>query len=87
MVKKSNQDFCKALSNIKRASLIVCLSKPKNVTEILETCELSQSSLSQHLKVLRDSKIVKCQRNGKNQIYFLFDKRALEIAELLLRVN
>lgn len=53
MFKKHNIDVCRALSNNQRVNLIVCLSKPKSVTEMLETCPLSQSALSQHLRILK----------------------------------
>lgn len=78
------EDIYKAFSNENRVRLIVCLSKAKNVTDLLSLCTLSQSALSQHLKILKDAGIVTCKRDGKQQIYSITNKKVLEIAKLLL---
>jgi len=77
----------RAFSNKNRVKLIVCLSKAKNVTELLSLCDLSQSALSQHLKVLKDEGVAVCERDGKNQMYSIKDKKALEVAKLLLELD
>lgn len=87
MGNKKTVDIYKAFSNQNRVKLIVCLAKAKNVTELLAFCDLSQSALSQHLKVLRGAGIAACERNGKNQIYSIKDKKALSIARLLLEID
>lgn len=87
MDNKKRKDIYRAFSNQNRVKLIVCLSKAKNVTDLLSVCDLSQSALSQHLKVLRDEGIAICERDGKNQIYSIKDKKALEVAKLLLELD
>ena len=77
-------DICKAFSNEERLKLIVCLSHPQNVTELLGHCTLAQSALSQHLKVLRDAKIVVSKKIGKQIIYKVSSKKATKVASLLL---
>lgn len=77
----------KALSNDKRIQMIMCLSKPQCVNDLIKHCELSQSAISQHLKVLKDNGLVKCSRDGKNQIYCVSDKKILEVAKLLSKIN
>lgn len=84
---KTINDIYRAFSNKNRVKLIVCLSHAKNVTELLSLCDLSQSALSQHLKVLKDEGIVLCERDGKNQIYSVKDKKILEVAKLLLELD
>lgn len=79
-----NNDTYKSFSNYNRIKLIVCLSKEKSVTGLLGLCDLSQSALSQHLKILKDEGIVMCERDGKNQMYSIKNKKALDIAKLLL---
>lgn len=81
------EDIYKAFSNENRVKLIVCLSKAKNVTDLLGLCSLSQSALSQHLKVLKESGVIVCKREGKNQIYSIKNKKALKIALLLLELK
>lgn len=84
---KNKEDIYKAFSNKNRVQLIVCLSKAKNVTDLLSICTLSQSALSQHLRVLKDAGVVVCKREGKNQIYRVKDKKMTRIAELLLDLD
>lgn len=79
-----NKNLCKALSNPLRAKLLVCLSKPKTVSELMGDCELSQSALSQHLKVLKEARAVMTKKAGKYIFYQAADKRIIKIAKLLL---
>jgi ArsR family transcriptional regulator len=87
MVNKKKRNVYKVFSNQNRVKLVACLSKSKNVTELLSLCDLSQSALSQHLKVLKDEGVVLCVRDGKNQIYSIKDTKALTIAKLLLALD
>lgn len=84
MAKENKNDICKACSNKERLRLMLCLSKPQDVTSLLSRCKLSQSALSQHLKVLRDAGIVETEKDGKRVIYRAKDRKALSIAKLLL---
>lgn len=81
------EDIYKAFANENRVRLILCLAKPKCVTDLLTLCTLSQSALSQHLKVLKDTGIAECSREGKQQIYAVKNKKFLKIAELLLELD
>jgi DNA-binding transcriptional ArsR family regulator len=87
MENKNSEDIYKAFSNYNRVKLLVCLSKPKSVTELLSLCTLSQSALSQHLKVLKDIGMVVCTRDGKQQIYCVKNKKILKVATLLLELQ
>ena len=75
---------CKVFGNFERQKLIVCLKDPHPVNSLLLKCELSQSALSQHLKLLRDAGIVTTIRKGKEIYYQTNHKVALQIAKLLL---
>lgn len=83
---KNKTNIYKTFSNENRVMLIVCLSKPKSVTELLSHCKLSQSALSQHLKILKDAGIVSCEREGKKQIYSIKNKKVIDIAKDLLKL-
>lgn len=74
----------KAFANDQRLKLLKCLSKPKNVTELLGHCSLTQSALSQHLKVLREAEVVKTHREGKEVVYSVDNKKVIQITNLLL---
>jgi len=74
-----------AFGNQVRAKLLVCLSqKPKNVTQLIKTCNLSQSAVSQHLSKLKLSGIVEAKKDGKEIWYSLKYKKASVISRLLL---
>lgn len=77
----------KAFSSKNRVRLILCLSRERSVTELLGLCELSQSALSQHLKILKDEGVALCKRDGKRQMYVIKDKKALAAAKLLLSLD
>ena len=86
-MEKNNNDVYRAFSNENRVRLLICLEKEKSVTELLSRCDLSQSALSQHLKVLKDCGVVVCKREGKQQIYNVKNKKILEIAKELLKLS
>ncbi len=85
--KKNKNDMYRAFSNENRVRLLICLEKEKNVTELLSRCELSQSALSQHLKILKDCGVVICKRYGKQQIYSIKNKKVLEVAKELIKLS
>lgn len=83
MEKKNKGDIYKAFANESRVQLLLCLSQTQSVTELLTHCTFSQSALSQHLKILKNAGIVVCERDGKQQIYKIINKKVLQIAKLL----
>lgn len=87
MKKRSETPIYKIFSNKERLNLLVCLSSPKNVTQLLGRCHLSQSALSQHLKLLKDASVAECKRDGKKQIYFVPNKKVILIAKSLLKLD
>lgn len=42
-----------------------------SVTELISVVPISQPAVSQHLKVLRDARLVKVEKRGKQRIYHL----------------
>ncbi len=81
------EDLYKSFGNESRVRLIACLAKKKCVTDLLSLCTLSQSALSQHLKVLKDAGVVVCEREGKQQLYSIKNKKFLKVANELLRLT
>ncbi|MCS6956628.1 MAG: metalloregulator ArsR/SmtB family transcription factor [Patescibacteria group bacterium] len=62
-----------------RLKLLTCLKqKPKNVTNLIKNCGLSQSAVSQHLSKLKLFKLVVCQKKGK-EVYYKLTKKSLGI--------
>ncbi len=80
----NKDNIYKAFSNATRLMLLRCLYKPKSVTEMLEHCSLTQSALSQHLKVLRDAGVVKTRKKGKIIEYSISNNKVVQITNMLL---
>jgi DNA-binding transcriptional ArsR family regulator len=77
-------DIYSALGNEVRVKLLLCLSrKSKNVTEMIHTCGLAQSAVSQHLAKLKLAKLVETKKEGKEILYSIKYKKAAEISRLL----
>lgn len=81
------QMMCKAIGNEERARLIVCLAKQHTVSQLRAQCHLSQSALSQHLRILRDARIVRTKRVGTHIYYVVVHRTALRIARLLINTK
>ena len=77
-------DVYSAVGNEVRVKLLLCLSrKPKNVTEMIHTCGLAQSAVSQHLRKLKAAGLVSTKKVGKEILYSIKYKRAADISRLL----
>ncbi len=70
----------KALSDPTRLNIIYILSKSDLcVHDISNILDMSQSSISHHLRVLRDARLVKFRKDGKMVIYSVDDDHVLEL--------
>ncbi len=77
----------KALCNENRLKLIQCLAeKNKSVTELIQSCGLAQSAVSQHLVKLKNAGFVEDTKQGREVIYSLKNKKLAEISKLLLNL-
>lgn len=73
-----------ALGNPVRIKLLCCLSKSsKNVNELVATCGLAQSAVSQHLIKLKTAGLVKNNKRGKFMYYSLTSRKTAEVATML----
>lgn len=80
-----NNTILSAFSNEVRLKLLLCLSKSeKNVTQLIYTCGLSQSAVSQHLEKLRTAGLVKTRKVGKEVFYAPVNPKALQLSTELL---
>jgi DNA-binding transcriptional ArsR family regulator len=81
-------DVFKALAHNKRLNIVYLLSKGEmTVGEIHCELKLSQSNISQHLMFLRDAKIVKTRKVGKNVHYSLSHKSLSEANKLINEIT
>ena len=76
--------ICGALSDPNRIYLLCLLSdKPRNVGELTEELDLPQSTVSRHLKVLRERGLVFSERQGQFVLYKLADDRIISALNTL----
>lgn len=76
--------LCKAFGNTARLRLLCCLKTKHTVNDLLKECTLSQSALSQHLKVLRDTGLVTAEKKGAHVWYKTTHKKVCSLAHSLL---
>jgi len=53
----------------RRAIFELVAARPRSVAEITREMTVSQSAVSQHLKVLRESRLVRAEPNGASNVY------------------
>jgi DNA-binding transcriptional ArsR family regulator len=82
-------DLCTALTDPTRLLILYALDdRPCTVGELAQELQISQPSISRHLKVLRDRGLVHGVRQGTSIQYQLTDRRpilALDILRSLMR--
>jgi DNA-binding transcriptional ArsR family regulator len=81
-------DLLKIISSPIRLKIITCLlKKDYNVSNLIKNCGISQSAISQHLKKLKDAKVIKYKKVGKYNVYKLNNKKigliSKQLTELL----
>lgn len=70
----------KAMGDPSRLKILYILSKsPLCVCDIADVLEMTQSLVSHHLRSLRNLKLVKFKRQGKQVIYSLDDHHVLDL--------
>lgn len=80
-------ELCGALADPHRIGLLYELSAgPQPVTSLVQTLGMPQSSVSRHLRVLRDQRLVVARRQGKMVFYELADPELISALDLLRSV-
>ena len=62
--------------------LYVLASCEMSVGDIADTLSMTQSAISHQLRVLRQSRLVRCRRSGKTMLYALADDHVRTILEM-----
>jgi len=76
----------KALAHPVRLKMVFGLIKDEcNVAQIQKVLRLPQSTISQHLRVLKNAGIIKGRREGTRTCYRVIDKQVRKIMELIKR--
>lgn len=83
-IDRLHAQVCNGLADPNRILILYTLSEKKyNVSDLARTLELPQSTVSRHLKVLRERDMVLAQREGQSVYYSLADKRIIQALDLL----
>lgn len=80
-------ELLKALSHPKRLEIVHLLrDKTLSVSEIQDMLDLPQANLSQHLMVLRDARVVKTKKQGKQIYYSIAHANFVKASDLLRHI-
>jgi len=76
----------KAMAHPARLKMVVGLLEDEcNVAQIQKVLRLPQSTISQHLKILKNAGIIKGRREGTKTCYRVVDARVRRIVEVIKR--
>lgn len=77
----------KAIAHPQRLMIMCYLSEgEKNVSELQELCDISQSQLSQFLNRMGREKLLKCRREGNFSFYSIADKNVLKLLQAMQKI-
>jgi DNA-binding transcriptional ArsR family regulator len=71
MVTYSADPFRAVADPTRRAVLEYLLGRPHGVNELVEHFDVSRPAISKHLRILKDARVVRERREGRNRIYEL----------------
>jgi len=82
-----HERICYALGDPKRILILYLLAEGgKCVNDIAESLDIPQSTISRHLRVLRERELVETERNGTSVFYTLADSRIIESLNLMREI-
>jgi len=86
MNNKNPSEILKALAHPTRLQIIAGLMNNEcNVGQIQKKLGVPQSTISQHLRVLRSSGIIKARHEGAKRCYKVVDNRVRKITRIIIR--
>lgn len=82
-----HQQVCYALGDPTRILILYILKEgPRSVGELTARMKLPQSTVSRHLRVLRDRSIISLEKRGTSNLYTIADTRIVDALDLLRQV-
>lgn len=83
-----HMQVCSALGDPKRILILYMLDDgPKCVNDLAAAMDIPQSTASRHLRVLREHRLVRTERQGTNILYSLACDEIIQALELLRQIN
>ena len=78
---------CSGLADPIRILILYSLAENKtNVTDLAKSLDIHQPTISRHLKVLRERKLVSASRQAQSVYYSIADSRIIDALDLLRAV-
>ena len=82
-----HERICPALSHPLRLKILYLLNeRTRNVGELTDEMRIPQSSVSRHLRVLRERGLVRAERQGTTIWYALAQPELANVIEILRRI-
>lgn len=79
-----HNNICQAVNDPKRIRILYALSDgPTNVTTLANLLDMPQPTVSRHLSILRQRRIVEAERDGASVVYRLANPKVVEILDLM----
>ncbi|HAF60724.1 MAG TPA: transcriptional regulator [Anaerolineaceae bacterium] len=79
-----HERVCSALSDTTRIMILYLLAeRDMFVNEIADELDAPQSTISRHLKVLRERNLVSTERQGTAVLYSIVDRRIIQSLDLM----
>lgn len=76
--------ICEGIGDPKRLMLLhLVAERARNVTELTQALDIAQSTVSHHMRILRERGLVTSERDGTSIYYSLSDPRILDAIEIL----
>ncbi|HEC23528.1 MAG TPA: ArsR family transcriptional regulator [Chloroflexi bacterium] len=86
-IDRLHAQICGGLADPKRILILYALTEDRtNVSELSGKLGLPQSTVSRHLKILRDRDMVAAERDGQSVYYRVADERIIQALDLLRAV-
>lgn len=89
MLDKAGQasKFLKLVANPHRLAVLCALTEKRhNVSELIKIVGIAQTSMSNHLAVLREAGLVNFERDHRELNYFIIDDRVKGILQVLYQI-
>ena len=82
-----HNSVCQAVSDPKRILIMFALfERPRHVTALANDLGIPQSTVSRHLRVLRQTSLVYTKRQGAAVVYSLADTRIIDIVNTMRKI-
>ena len=77
-------NICQALADPKRILILYALAEMEQTgSDLSENFGIPQSTISRHLKILRERGLVVGYRDGMNKVYALTDRRVIDVLDTM----